>query len=672
MALQLSPEDYMDDDDVSYFLSQLSPNKTSISYFSSRSTPEPSQPRRTPPRSHRVTIRSYSYHNINIRAGANVELDDGIHFMRVVEVIQDTDNGEVSIRGWLFKRAAFMDGLVERKLNEVCWILDVEENDPRDPKEQGIREIPVARVIRRRTMELTNLPFPDLSFRDKPSGDSMDVIKRRGVLVCRWKYITSYPTADAKMRESYSEKALFRLNEEESDKPNMGDDTIRRMWRGPTIKGGTSFGVKPEESAHLKHEHFEEKRAQLLIQQSSRKRSTSPSEESQVSYYIDISTDDDDEIQELRYLPTARVTDLQWIERRCSQGSPRKRRFRSLEPPERQIRSSISSDRDFDNRRPSLAPLAQSPHFVDLSLEDEIKGTRSNGISGSPPKKLCTSAYKEDVPLRRPLPLEIQPISPEDSDTQPGRRISFVSLDLDDDKPLIGTRRCSIVSINDDSDATSRRKHSIISINDNEPTSCMATPKTTPFGNTVNETPLEVDNLEATTGVSGGTQRYTFADAFCGAGGTSRGASMAGLRVQWGSDHNEHACLSWSQNFPFANILQRDIFEVITRQSGLSRVDILHLSPPCQFFSPAHTTAGQNDEANTAASFAIAGMLQCAKPRIVTLENTSGLLRQHEVWLHAVINQFTSLGFSIRWKLLCFQDYGLGQRRERLIIIASW
>lgn len=672
MVLQLSPEDYMDDDDVPYYLSQLSPKKPSVSSFSSRSTPEPSQRRHTPPRSHRVTIQSYSYRKINIRAKATVELDDGIHFMRVVELIQNTDNGEVSIRGWIFRRAAFMYGLLEKKLNEVCWILDVEENDPRDPKEQGIQEIPVARVIKRRTMRLTNLPFPMLSFRDEPSGDSMDVIKNHGIIVCRWKYITSYPAADAKMRGSYSEKALLRLNEKESDKRNLGDDAIRRMWRGPTIKGGTSFGIRPEESAHLKHEHSEEERARSLVQQLSQKPSASPSKGSPVSYYVDISTDDDDEIQELRYLPTTRVTDFQWIERRCSQGSPRRRRSRSLEPPERQIRSNISPDRNFDKRHLSLAPSARSPHFVDLSLEDEIKGARSNSISGSPPKKLRTSAYKEDVPLRRRLPLDMQPVSLEDSETQVGRRMSFVSHDVDDGKPLIGTHRPSTVSIDDDSDAMSQRKHSIISINDDEPTGCVATPKTIPPRDIVVESPPEIDNLEVTTGVSGVGQRYTFADAFCGAGGTSRGACMAGLRVQWGLDHNEHACLSWSQNFPFANILQRDIFEVITRQSGLSRVDILHLSPPCQFFSPAHTTAGQNDEANTAASFAVAGMLQFAKPRIVTLENTSGLLRQHQVWLYAVINQFTSLGFSIRWKLLCFQDYGLGQRRERLIIIASW
>jgi DNA (cytosine-5)-methyltransferase 1 len=30
-------------------------------------------------------------------------------------------------------------------------------------------------------------------------------------------------------------------------------------------------------------------------------------------------------------------------------------------------------------------------------------------------------------------------------------------------------------------------------------------------------------------------QRYTFGDAFCGAGGTSRGAKSAGYHVEWGS-----------------------------------------------------------------------------------------------------------------------------------------
>ncbi|MCJ1352947.1 MAG: hypothetical protein MMC33_002931 [Icmadophila ericetorum] len=662
MVLQLSPEDYMDDSDVASYLSRLSSKKPPSSPQSIRLEVEPSQRGDPPLRSLRVAIQSYIHRNINIRSNITVELDDGIHFMRVVEVIQNKETGDVSVRGWIFRRAAFMDGLVEKKSNEVCWILEVEENDRRDLKEHAIQEIDVTRVVRRRTMKLTNLPYPLLSFREEPTGDSMEVIKSRGVLVCRWKYVTTYATAEARKKESYSEKALLRLSEQECDKCTMGDAAIREEWRGPTVKGGASFGVKPQESVHLKQELEREEEARSIIQQASQNQSTSPSEDSQESYCIDILSDDDDEICEVRYLSTNPVPDTQGPESRSSHISPPRRRARSLKAPEREVQSSTSPGGIVsDKHRTSLTPSRRSPNFVDLSLEDEKDGDRSNHSLGSPPKKPRISMHRVDIPLRRILPLDTQATSVERPEIRPKRHALNISIDDDDKNPGISKRRAtSIIPIDDGKSHTDfPRKRSVIFISDDESKGRLTTPKSCQSA------------IESRSNSKEFGQRYTFGDAFCGAGGTSRGACLAGLRVQWGLDHNENACRSWEWNFPFADILNRDIFEVITRESGLGKVDILHLSPPCQFFSPAHTTAGQNDDANTAASFAIAGMLKCAKPRIVTLENTSGLLRIHQVWLYAVIHQFTSLGFSIRWKLLCFQDYGLGQRRERLIIIAA-
>lgn len=101
-------------------------------------------------------------------------------------------------------------------------------------------------------------------------------------------------------------------------------------------------------------------------------------------------------------------------------------------------------------------------------------------------------------------------------------------------------------------------------------------------------------------------------------------------------------------------------------------MDICHLSPPCQFFSDAHTWAGKDDEMNTASLFAIFNLLEKAKPRVVTLEQTSGLVRRHPIFFNAVVNMFTSRGFSVRWRVINCADFGLSQRRMRLFVIASW
>lgn len=168
-------------------------------------------------------------------------------------------------------------------------------------------------------------------------------------------------------------------------------------------------------------------------------------------------------------------------------------------------------------------------------------------------------------------------------------------------------------------------------------------------------------------------QRYTFGDAFCGAGGASRGAKGAGLRVDWGFDFDPVAIDSYQKNFFAARceVAPADVF--ITSIDGDYVVDVLHISPPCQTFSPIHVHTGKDDEKNSSALFAVGELLKKTKPRIVTLENTFGLMQNRwKDWLNSMIRVFTALGFGVRWTVLNLAEYGLPQARKRLIIIASW
>jgi DNA (cytosine-5)-methyltransferase 1 len=83
--------------------------------------------------------------------------------------------------------------------------------------------------------------------------------------------------------------------------------------------------------------------------------------------------------------------------------------------------------------------------------------------------------------------------------------------------------------------------------------------------------------------------RYTFGDAFCGAGGASQGAKQAGYSVMWGMDLDEYAIDAYSNNhvgaLPFQ--LNAHNFPPKGYTGKKLRVDVLHLSPPCCFFSPA-------------------------------------------------------------------------------------
>ncbi|KAH8194347.1 hypothetical protein TruAng_011485 [Truncatella angustata] len=171
-------------------------------------------------------------------------------------------------------------------------------------------------------------------------------------------------------------------------------------------------------------------------------------------------------------------------------------------------------------------------------------------------------------------------------------------------------------------------------------------------------------------------QRYTMGDMFCGAGGTSLGAQQAGFHIRVACDMDEHACETHKTNFPAADLRKEDIWNFIKEdvdwRGKRDYVDVLHLSPPCQFWSPAHTVAGKNDEANIAVLFSCFELIKKLRPRIFTLEQTFGILDpRFEHYFNALIHGFTQYSYSVRWKVVNFLEWGLPSRRNRLIMIGA-
>ncbi|KAL6797717.1 S-adenosyl-L-methionine-dependent methyltransferase [Trichoderma sp. SZMC 28013] len=144
-------------------------------------------------------------------------------------------------------------------------------------------------------------------------------------------------------------------------------------------------------------------------------------------------------------------------------------------------------------------------------------------------------------------------------------------------------------------------------------------------------------------------QKYTFFDSFSGAGGVSRGAKGSGFKIQMSVDEF-----------------------IRNTKDRLMRVDVLHLSPPCQYFSPAHTRESVHDETNIFALFGCRELINKLRPRLVTLEQTFGITHErHHQYLRGLIGDYTQLGYSVRWKVVRLCTWGLAQDRKRLIILAA-
>ncbi|KAE9978273.1 hypothetical protein EG327_007455 [Venturia inaequalis] len=165
-------------------------------------------------------------------------------------------------------------------------------------------------------------------------------------------------------------------------------------------------------------------------------------------------------------------------------------------------------------------------------------------------------------------------------------------------------------------------------------------------------------------------KKFTYGSGCCGAGGDSEGARMAGMTVKYAWDFDESACTSFGQNHPNAKIYYREASEFPVKGEDDS-CDHLHLSWPCDYFSPNHTCEGKNDDANISAIFGTYQKLMSAKPRIHTQENTFGIDSHHPEFMGAVIQEIVRAGYNVRWKVDQFADYGLPASRNRVVIIAA-
>lgn len=185
---------------------------------------------------------------------------------------------------------------------------------------------------------------------------------------------------------------------------------------------------------------------------------------------------------------------------------------------------------------------------------------------------------------------------------------------------------------------------------------------------------------------------YRFGDAFCGAGGASSGARMAGLKVCIPSSlHNcipltlpasryqptiaidnwDEACETFKRMFPGTLVFEEDMFEFITKPREHPYIHVLHISAPCQPWSPMHVRAGKNDEANQASLYAIPAIVDKIRPRVFTLEQTFGLGHdRHSEYFNLLLRSITAQSCSIQWRNECkLVQYGLPQNRRRMVCI---
>ena len=163
-------------------------------------------------------------------------------------------------------------------------------------------------------------------------------------------------------------------------------------------------------------------------------------------------------------------------------------------------------------------------------------------------------------------------------------------------------------------------------------------------------------------------KKYTSIELFAGAGGLALGFEKAGIEGISFVEIDKDATETLRLNRPNWNVIEDDIRNVdFIEYKG--RVDIVSGGAPCQSFSYAGKRLGFGDTRGTLFS-EFARCVKETEPKIFLFENVKGMLNHDKGrTFKTIIHEFESLGYKVMYKVLNAAYYGVGQKRERLIII---
>lgn len=169
---------------------------------------------------------------------------------------------------------------------------------------------------------------------------------------------------------------------------------------------------------------------------------------------------------------------------------------------------------------------------------------------------------------------------------------------------------------------------------------------------------------------------YNVVELFAGAGGLALGLEQAGFETKLTVEIDKWAVETLKYNRPHWNVLQGDIQEI--SQNGIKQfldtneeIDLLSGGYPCQSFSYAGNRLGLEDTRGTLFhDFAV--ILKELKPKMFFAENVKGLSTHNKgQTLKIMLEVFKEVGYHVDYKVLNALDYGVAQKRNRIIIIGT-
>lgn len=164
---------------------------------------------------------------------------------------------------------------------------------------------------------------------------------------------------------------------------------------------------------------------------------------------------------------------------------------------------------------------------------------------------------------------------------------------------------------------------------------------------------------------SGKVGTFKFIDLFAGIGGIRIPFTELGGKCVFSSEWDRAAQTTYAHNFgevPFGDITK-------INEDFIPAHDVLLAGFPCQAFSIMGKMKGFDDTRGTM-FFEVARILRRHRPKAILLENVKQLVsHDHGNTLRVILKTLEEIGYLVKWKILNALDFGVPQKRERIIIV---
>lgn len=185
---------------------------------------------------------------------------------------------------------------------------------------------------------------------------------------------------------------------------------------------------------------------------------------------------------------------------------------------------------------------------------------------------------------------------------------------------------------------------------------------------------LPLSSGESSRGLSLALAKPTAIDLFAGAGGATQGLFDAGFDVIGAVEFDATAAQSYRLNHAGTRLWEQDIRQVsaaeVKRALELEagELTLLKACPPCQGFSSLAEGRIQGDDPRNDLVNHTVRFVRALRPRAVLVENVPGLGRDRRST--ELISALTDMGYNARAYHVNAIEFGVPQRRKRLIILA--